>query len=113
MHIALARFPAELDRDFRDWFAWANDQLSETAGLKNRRLLRAVEGSYAALMEHESADTIAAMHTVESVVGIHRRLGQIVEGGPQATRYAVVVDFASSGSCCGNGNGANCHEGTS
>ena len=90
MHIALARFPAELDRDFRDWFAWANDQLSETAGLKNRGLLRAVDGSYAALMEHESADR-----------------------GPQATRYAVVVDFASSGSCCGNGNGANCHEGTS
>ena len=113
MHIALARLPAELDRDFRDWFAWSNDQLRETAGLRNRRLLRAADGSYPALMEHESADIIAAMHTAESVVGIHRRLGQIVEGGPQATRYAVVVDFASSGSCCGNGDGANWHEGSS
>ena len=30
MHIAIARFPpvpAEHDNDFRDWFAWSNDQL--------------------------------------------------------------------------------------
>ena len=30
MHIAIAQFPpvpAEHDNDFRDWFAWSNDQL--------------------------------------------------------------------------------------
>ncbi|MHB8184592.1 MAG: hypothetical protein ACYDDU_00645 [Dermatophilaceae bacterium] len=56
--------PAELDKDFRDWFAWSNDQLREfawsndqlreTAGLKGRRLLRAPDGSYTALVEHET-----------------------------------------------------------
>jgi len=106
--------PAERDQDFRDWFAWSNDQLRETEGLKSRRLLRSADGSYAALVEHDSADTFAAMHTAESVAGIHGRLGQIVEDGPQATRYDVVVDFATSGSCCGHDDhGTGSHEGSS
>lgn len=58
MHIATARFPtvpAELDKDFRDWFAWSNDQLRGTAGLKARRLVCAPDGSYTVLVEHEGA----------------------------------------------------------
>ncbi len=42
MHISIVRFPtltAELDKDYRDWFASSNDQLRGTAGLKGRRLL--------------------------------------------------------------------------
>ena len=49
MHIAIARFPAvpaERDKDFRDWFAWSNDQLRGMIGLRGRRLLRATDGSY-------------------------------------------------------------------
>lgn len=113
MHIAIARFPtvpAERDQDFRDWFAWSNDQLRDTAGLKARRLLRAPDGSYTALVEHESADTFAAMHTAEPVSKIHERLGQIVDDGPEATKYDVVVDYPTSGGCCGGGAGAGSHE---
>ncbi len=58
MLIAIARFPAvpaERDKDFREWFASSNEQLRETAGLKGRRRLRAPDGSYSTLMEHESA----------------------------------------------------------
>ena len=98
MYIAIARFPpvpAERDKDFRDWFAWSNDQLREVAGLKARRLLRASDGSYTALVEHESASTFAAMHTAEPVSNIHERLGQILDDGPQATKYDVVVDFST------------------
>ena len=115
MHIAIARFPtvpAERDKDFRDWFAWSNDQLRETAGLKARRLLRAPDGSYTALVEHESASTFAAMHATEAVSMIHQGLGQILNDGPQATKYEVVVDFSTSGSCCGDGPGAGSHERT-
>jgi len=114
MHIAIARFPAvpaERDKDFRDWFAWSNDQLRQTAGLKARRLLRAPDGTYAALVEHESADTFAAMHLAPPVSKIHERLGQIIEDGPHATKYDVVVDFATSGSCCGEGAGPASYQG--
>jgi len=115
MHIAIARFPtvpADRDKDFRDWFAWSNDQLRETEGLKARRLLRAPDGSYTALVEHESADTFAAMHTAEAVSKIQERLGQILSDGPQATKYDVVVDYATSGQCCGGGHGDRSHQGS-
>ena len=115
MHIAIARFPtvpAERDRDFRDWFAWSNDQLRETAGLKARRLLRAPDGSYTALVEHESASTFAAMHSAESVAKVHERLGQILNDAPQATKYDVVVDYPTSGPCCGGDPGAGGHGGS-
>jgi len=58
MYISIASFavvPAERDQDFRDWFASSNNVLRGSAGLKTRRLLRAADGSYTALTEHERA----------------------------------------------------------
>ncbi len=113
MHIAIARFPtvpAERDQAFRDWFAWSNDQLRDTAGLKARRLLRALDGSYTALVEHENADTFAAMHSAGPVSKIHEQLGEILDETAEATKYDVVVDYPTSGGCCGGGSGAASHE---
>jgi hypothetical protein len=115
MHIAIARFsavPAERDQDFRDWFARSNNHLRETAGLKSRRLLRAPDGSYIALLEHESASTFAAMHTTEAVSMIHEGLGLILNDGPQALTYDVVVDFSTAETCCGGGHGTASPEGS-
>lgn len=80
MHIAIARFPAVPagDKDFRGWLAWSNDQLRETAGLKARRLLGASDGCYTALVEHESASTLATMRAAEPISVVQERLGQIV-----------------------------------
>jgi heme-degrading monooxygenase HmoA len=66
MFVTLARSPEvpfEREAEFRAWFAGSNGQLRGIAGLKGRRLLRAEDGSYAALAEHENADTFEAMHT--------------------------------------------------
>jgi len=115
MLIAIARFPAvpaERDKDFREWFTSSNEQLRETAGLKGRRLLRAQDGSYSALMEHESASTFAAMHKAEAVSMIHSGLGRILSDGQPATRYEVVLDCSTSGPCCHGRLGADIHEGT-
>jgi len=81
VHIAIARFPAvpaERDKDFRDWFAWSNDQLRTTVGLKGRRLLRAPDGSYTALVEHDSAKSFAAMREGEAISMIQHGLGRIL-----------------------------------
>ncbi len=113
MYIAIAHFPtvpAEKEQDLRDWFAWSNDQLREAEGLEGRRLLRAHDGSYIALVEHQSAGTFAEMHASEAVSMIHAGLGSILSNGPQATQYDVVVDFPISGGCCGGSQASSGHE---
>ena len=108
MHISIVRFPTvtdELDKDFRDWFASSNDQLRGSAGLKGRRLLRAPDGSYTAVMEHESASTFAAVHAAEAVSMVRSGLGHILSDCPQAMTYEDVVAFATSGGCSTVGQG--------
>ncbi len=103
MYLAIARFPAmlaEQERDFQDWFTWSHEQLRESAGLKARRLLGAPDGSYAALVEHDRADTFEAMHLAESVSMIHRGLGKILDRS-QAPTCEVVVDSPAPEGCCG------------
>ena len=114
MHIAIARFPAvppEHDKAFRDWFAWSNDQLRGMVGLRGRRLLRAPDGSYTALLEHDSAAAFAAMLKAEAVSMIHRGLGPILNDRRQAMSYDVLVDFPTADGCCCDGNGTCSCEG--
>ena len=114
MYIAIARFPAvpaERDKDFRDWFAWSNDQLRGMVGLRGRRLLRASDGSYIALVEHESAGAFAAMRQAEAVSMIDRGLGGILNDRLQAMRYDVLVDFPTAEGCCCHGHGTCSCEG--
>jgi len=69
MFVAIARFPeipTEREEEFQAWFAWSNDQLREIDGLKGRRLLRAPDGTYMALVEHKTSETFDAMHATEA-----------------------------------------------
>ena len=114
MHIAIARFPtvpAEHDNDFRDWFAWSNDQLCGMAGLRGRRLLRASDGSYTVLVEHESAAAFAAMLKAEAVSMIHRGLGPLLNDRRQAMSYDVLMDFPIADGCRCDGDGTCSCEG--
>ena len=108
MFVAIAQFPevpTEREEEFQAWFAWSNGQLNEIDGLQGRRLLRAADGTYSALVEHQSAETFAAMHLTEVASNVHARLGQVLDGEPVATKYEVVADLAKPGSCCGGGGG--------
>jgi heme-degrading monooxygenase HmoA len=113
MFVVIARFPevpSQREEEFQAWFAWSNDQLREIDGLVGRRLLRAADGIYTAIVEHQSAATFAAMHTTEAASQVHARLGEILEGEPLATTYEVVVDLAKPGSCCSGGGGQSGHD---
>lgn len=108
MFVAIARFPEvsfEREAEFQAWFAWSNGQLRGIDGLRGRRLLRAEDGSYAALVEHENGDTFAAMHVTEVTSRVHARLGEVLDDEPAATTYDVVVDLAKSGACSGGHGG--------
>ena len=68
MFVAIAQFPevpTERVEEFQAWFAWSNGLLREIDGLQGRRLLRAADGTYTTLGEHQSAQTFAAMHLTE------------------------------------------------
>jgi|SRR5450759_274139 heme-degrading monooxygenase HmoA len=108
MFVAIARFPevpTEREAEFRAWFAWSNDLLRDIDGLQGRRLLCASDGSYTALVEHNSAETFAAMHATEVATQVHALLAELLLDEPAATMYEVVADLAKSGSCCGGAGG--------
>ena len=114
MFVATAHFPevpTEREEEFQAWFAWSNGQLRGIDGLQGRRLLRAADGSYIALVEHKSAETFAAMHLTEVAQLVHARLGDVLGDEPLATKYEVVADLAKSVSCCGGGGGHGGQEG--
>jgi heme-degrading monooxygenase HmoA len=114
MFVAIARFPEipfERGAEFRAWFAWSNGQLRGADGLRSRQLLRAEDGSYSALVEHDNADTYAAMHSTAVASRVHARLAEVLEHGPSATNYEVVVDLAWFGSCSG-ARGGHAGQGT-
>jgi len=108
MHIAIARYPAvpaEHDKDFQDWFAWSNEQLRGMVGLRGRRMLRALDGTYTALVEHDSADDFAAMLKAEAISMIHRGLGTVLNDRRQAMSYDVLMEFPTADGCRCDGNG--------
>jgi len=114
VHIAIARFPAvpaERDKDFREWFAWSNDQLRTMVGLRGRCLLRSPDGSYTALVEHDCANSFAAMPRAEAISMIHHGLGRILNDGRQTMRYDVLVDFPTAETCCCDGQETCGYEG--
>lgn len=114
MFVAIVRFPdvpAEREDEFQQWFAWSNDELREADGLAGRRLLRAADGSYTAVVEHASAETFAAMHTTGVASHVQSRLGRILDEVPRAVTYEIVADLATPAGCCGGGGGRGGHHG--
>ena len=108
MFVAIARFPevcAERRTGFEAWFAWSNDELREVEGLTGRRLLRAPDGTYTEVVEHESAQTFAAMNATGVATHVQSRLRKILKDAPTTATHEVVVDLAVSGSCCGGRGG--------
>ena len=108
MFVAIARFPevsAERRTGFEAWFAWSNDELREVDGLTGRRLLRASDGAYSAVVEHESAQTFAAMNATGVAAHVQSQLRKILKDAPTTATHEVVVDLAASGSCCGGRGG--------
>ncbi|WP_407343452.1 hypothetical protein [Pengzhenrongella phosphoraccumulans] len=108
MFVAIARFPevsAERRAGFEAWFVWSIDEWREVDGLTGRRLLRASDGTYATVVEHESAQTFAAMNATGVAAHVQSRLRKILKDAPVTATHEVVVDLAVSGSCCGGTGG--------
>ena len=96
MVVAVVRFPpvpVEREGDFRAWFAWSNDQLDDAAGLVGRRLLQGVDQSFLALVEHESPESLAQMHTSLVATDVQGRLVELLGDKPSADLYEVLLAY--------------------
>ena len=94
MFVNVIHFPAVKagkDAEFREWFAWSNEQYAKHKGFIRRRLMLPRGGSnYAALVEHESYQTFMAMHTSATQAEAKKRVTPLLDGDPTPRFYEVV-----------------------
>ena len=71
------------DEEFREWFAWSNQEFSSYKGFISRRLLKPINGgNYVGIVEHESSETftvcIIVLYMTKSVSESHSCLTVIL-----------------------------------
>ena len=96
MFINVIFFPpikAGKDAQFREWFAWSNQEYAKHKGFISRKLLRPRDGgNYVGLVEHESYETFMAMHTSPTQAEANVRVKPLFDGGPTPKFYEVVME---------------------
>jgi heme-degrading monooxygenase HmoA len=93
--VNIVRFPpikCGKDAEFRDWFAWTNEEYAKQEGFVRRRLLKARDSdAYAAIVEHQSYETFMAMHTSPLQAEARRRVQDFLDGDPSPAFYDEVL----------------------
>lgn len=96
MFVNIIHFPplkAGKDAEFREWFAWSNQEYAKHKGFISRRLLQPRQGgNYAAIVEHESYETFMAMHTSPTQAVVGQRVKPLFDGNPTPEFYEVVSE---------------------
>jgi heme-degrading monooxygenase HmoA len=95
MFVNIVHFPPikdGKDSEFRDWFAWSNQEFAKHKGFIRRRLLKPLEGgNYAAIVEHESSDTFMDMHNSPTQANALQRVLPLFDGSPSREFYEVII----------------------
>jgi heme-degrading monooxygenase HmoA len=95
MFVNIIHFPPIVegkDADFREWFAWSNEQYAPFPGFISRKLLKPrKQGGYAEVIEHESYDTFMAMHASDVQREASERVKPLFDGSPSREFFEVVV----------------------
>ncbi len=94
MLVVIVNFPPVRDgqdAEFREWFAWSNNEFGKLKGFIGRRLLEPLQGgTYVAIMEYESEEAFAAMQNSPSHNEAGRRVIPLLAGSPTPRLYEVV-----------------------
>ena len=95
MFVNIVHFPPikdGKDSEFRDWFAWSNQEFAKHKGFIRRTLLTPLEGgNYAAIVEHESRDTFMVMHNSPTQANALQRVLPLFDGNPSREFYEVII----------------------
>jgi antibiotic biosynthesis monooxygenase (ABM) superfamily enzyme len=100
MFVNLVRFPPlqeGREAAFVEWFKASNNVYRDFPGFISRRLLRSRDGSYAALVEHESEATFMAMHTSPEREAMWAEVEPLLQGGPEPAFFEVVEEARPDG----------------
>jgi heme-degrading monooxygenase HmoA len=96
MFINIIQFPTikpGKDAEFREWFAWSNDEYAKHKGFLSRRLSKPREGgNYVGLVEHESYETFMVMHTSSTQAEANQRVKPLFDGSPTPDFLEVVME---------------------
>ena len=96
MFVNIIYFPpirAGKDAEFREWFAWSNQEYAKHKGFISRKLLKPHEGgNYVGLVEHESYDTFMATHTSQTQAEANKRVKPLFDGSPTPGFLEVVLE---------------------
>ena len=94
MFVVIISFPPikeGKDAEFREWFAWTNNEFANYKGFIGRRLLKPVKGgNYAAILEHESQETFMAMNNSPAHAEAGKRVGPLLDGNPTPQFYEAI-----------------------
>ncbi|KXB06367.1 hypothetical protein AKJ51_03820 [candidate division MSBL1 archaeon SCGC-AAA382A20] len=95
MLVNIIHFPPVKDRkddEFREWFAWSNEQYEDHEGFISWRILKLREdANYVGIVKHESYETFMAMHESSTQTEARKRIDPLLEGDPEPQFYEVIV----------------------
>lgn len=95
MFVVIIHFPMikeGKDKEFREWFAWSNQEFAKNKGYISRRLLKPLKrGKYVAIVEHENKDSFMAMHNSPGHDEAGKRVEPLFDGNPTPQFYEVIV----------------------
>ena len=95
MFIVVISFPpikAGKDAEFREWFAYTNEQFSNHKGFIRRRLLKPLEaGNYAAIVEFENQEAFKATQGSPAHDKAGERVRPLFDGNPTPHFYEVAI----------------------
>ena len=78
--------------DFKSWFSESNKVLSDFPGFVSRKFLKAPDGSYRIVVEHESKETFIKMHNSPEHEKLHPACHAFMSEPPQRKTYTVAAE---------------------
>ena len=80
------------EEDFTNWFTESNKVLSSFPGFVSRRLLRAHDGGYRIIVEHESKETFIRMHNSPEHEKLHPAGHSFMSSDPARKTFLVAAE---------------------
>ncbi|MDH3312956.1 MAG: antibiotic biosynthesis monooxygenase [Nitrosopumilus sp.] len=78
--------------DFKKWFSESNKVLANFPGFISRRFLKANDGSYRIIVEHESKETFIQMHNSPEHDKLHPEGHSYMSSPPARKTFSIVAE---------------------
>jgi len=78
--------------DFKKWFSESNKVLTNFPGFISRRFLKANDGSYRIIVEHESKETFIQMHNSPEHDKLHPEGHSYMSAPPARKTFSVAAE---------------------